>query len=112
MMVKNSSFKKSIQQFLLLLWKNFTIQKRSIFGSLLILTLPALFAVILMPIRTLIKSKSHPNDTTYKPIRFDNFDPELPLFGNSSFAYYPNNSEVVNKIMSKVSDSLSLNYQC
>ena len=96
----------------LLLWKHFQIQKRSLIGLLLKLTVPALFALVFMPIRTLIKSNAYTNDTTYYSFDLENFDPRLTVYLNSTFSYYPNNSKLVNNIMKTVSENLVLNYRC
>lgn len=96
----------------LLLSKHFQIQKRSIIGLLLKLIIPAIFAIILMPIRTVIKSDSNYNDTTYKSFNLENFGNSLPLYKNSSFAYCPNSSNLVNNIMMEASETLNLDFKC
>ncbi len=102
----------SFSQLNLLLWKHFKIQKRSLIGFLLKLTVPALFAIVFMPIRTLIKSNANTNHTTYYSFDLEDFDPRLTVYLNSTFSYYPNNSKLVNNVMKTVSNNLNLNYKC
>ena len=101
-----------LNQLKLLLWKHFKIQKRSLFGLLLKLTIPAIFAIVFMPIRTLIKSNANTNDTSYYSFDLENFDPRLTVYLNSTFSYYPNNSKLVNNVMKTVSEKLVLDYRC
>ena len=104
--------KQSKNQLFLLLWKHFILQKRSIPGLLLKLIVPALFAIILMPVRTVIKSDLNPEETTYKPFDLEKFSNEIIIYRNSSFAYWPNTSDLVNRIMKRVSNSIELDYTC
>jgi ATP-binding cassette subfamily A (ABC1) protein 3 len=97
-------------QLKLLLWKHFLLQKRSLFSLMLKLSVPALFAIVFMPIRTVIKTGSNPNDTTYYSFDLDSFDPSLPLYKNSSFGYFPNSSQLINSIMSRAASALELDF--
>ena len=44
---KNSGLKSDLRQLFLLVWKNYSLQKRSIIGSIVEILVPALFAIIL-----------------------------------------------------------------
>lgn len=99
-------------QIRLLLWKHFQIQKRSPVGLLLKITIPALFAIILMPIRSAVKSNPYVNITTFKAFDLDSFDNNLPLFKNSTFAYCPNDSSLINDMMENVALNLALEHKC
>lgn len=105
-----SSLKKETgnhSQLWLLLWKNLQLQKRSLIGSIIELTLPAIFAIILLPIRTIVKSDRKLNDTTYEPFTVNKLD-EFFLTGNFSFGYFPENSTKIDKIMIKIANKLEL----
>ena len=103
------SFKKKtkviLDQLWLLLWKSFLLQKRSIISTIIELLLPCIFSVILLPIRSIIDVQIIENDTTYNPFRIDNI-----YFENfNTFAYYPNNSEKLDKLMIKTAQNLKFN---
>ena len=104
--------KKSKNQLFLLLWKHFILQKRSIPGLLLKLLVPALFAIILMPVRTVIKSDLNPEETAYKPFDLEKSSNDVIIYRNSSFAYWPNTSDLVNRVMKRVSDKIELDNIC
>jgi hypothetical protein len=89
-----------------------------------------LFALILLPIRKLVKSNHILNDTTYPIFNVNQFDtqliPEQPtsldyflknILGLNErgslwdFAYQPNNSDLVNNVMKKVGERL-VNVYC
>lgn len=96
----------------LLLWKHFTMQRRSLVGLLLKVTIPALFAIVFMPIRTQIISTPHPNDT-----QFDSFSLEtdldssskLEITKDSTFCYFSNSSDLTNRVMNRAAEFLRLN---
>ena len=94
----------------LLLWKHFTIQRRSLISLLLKVCIPALFAIVFMPIRTQIMSTPHPNDTTFYPFGIQGLEEvsSLPLNKISGFSYYPNNSDQTNQIMKQTAKYLNL----
>jgi hypothetical protein len=97
-------FKKNLNQLNLLLWKNYRLQVKSIIGLILELTVPALFAIILLPIRTIVKSEQLDYDTFYSTFDLRNF-----TFKSYVLAYQPNNSALVNRIMEKTRDDLKIN---
>jgi hypothetical protein len=138
-LVKKSGFKSDMKQLVLLVWKNYCLQKRSIISTMFEIFIPALFAIILLPIRTIVKSQQFTNDTAYEPFSFNKFPANLipktqSLLAYSSFsllfppgidlsslayadvnkskwdyAYSPNNNSFVTEIMSEVALKLDLN---
>jgi hypothetical protein len=115
---KKSFILSNLHQLYLLLWKNAILQKRSLIGMALEICVPALFALILLPIRKIVKSDNYLNDTVYDPFRFDSLPNDLlpETFysrnyrdGLWSFGYQPNNSKMINDIMNSVGASLNLN---
>lgn len=72
----------------------------------------SIFAFVLLPIRGIIDSDIYANNTVYKPFEINQFPFTLQPSGNQtmwSFAYQPKNSDIVNKLMTKVSNELNLN---
>ena len=104
--IKSSSFSKQLS---LLIWKNFKLQTRSKIGTFLEFVVPAIFAIILLPIRTIVDSDLYANDTVYEPFNVSNLpppaNPELPLPRLIGFS--PNDSKVI-QIMEKVAADLNL----
>jgi hypothetical protein len=137
--VSKGGFKSDIKQLFLLIWKNYSLQKRSIISTAFEILIPALFAIILLPIRTIVKSQQFVNDTVYEPFSFNalpgNLTPKNQIetdlkpgfFPDSclpyikpfpytdlappvwEYAYSPNNNSFVTKIMTEVATNLKLN---
>nr|UOU03312.1 ATP-binding cassette subfamily A3-1 [Brachionus rubens] len=93
----------NLNQLILLLWKNLRLQLKSPIGLALEILVPALFAFILLPIRTIVKSTLVPEPTTYTP-----FKPETLFFLLKTIAYQPNDVDFVNELMKKVGQDLRL----
>jgi len=108
---KKSKVSQKNSQLRLLLWKNFKLQKRSLLGALIELAIPAIFVMILLPIRTLVNSDQKTNFTTYRSYGLDMFDFQL-LFRNFSFGYYSTNSTVVTNVVQRTAKKLNLDYKC
>lgn len=108
-------------QFLLLLWKNMVLQKRRKVLTLFQVLIPAAFSLILLLIRTRVKS-----EFIATPTHRDSFEvtPQLPPYiintvrsyniSSSSglpnpfaLAYAPNSSDVVRRIMTRLMDANS-----
>lgn len=90
-----------LRQLSLLLWKNYTLQRRKVLVTALELLLPLLFSGILIWLRLKIQSENVPKATIYpsQPIR------ELPLFfsfpppgGAWELAYIPAQSDAVKSV--------------
>jgi len=96
--------KRNLNQLYLLLWKNYRLQIRSIVGLLVELLVPAMFAIILLPIRTIVKADLMSNFTEYEPFTFD----EIIRYKNeTTIAYQPDNSLFLDRIMSRVGKKLN-----
>uniref|UniRef100_A0A8C8YBC5 ATP binding cassette subfamily A member 3 n=1 Tax=Panthera leo TaxID=9689 RepID=A0A8C8YBC5_PANLE len=102
----------ALRQLALLLWKNYTVQKRRVLVTVLELFLPLLFSGILIWLRLKIQSENVPNATIYpgQSIR------ELPLFfsfpppGDAwELAYIPSHSDAVKTITETARRTLVIN---
>nr|KAF6488605.1 ATP binding cassette subfamily A member 3 [Molossus molossus] len=101
-----------LKQLSLLLWKNYTLQKRKVLVTALELLLPLLFSGILIWLRLKIQSENVPKATIYpsQSIR------ELPLFfsfpppGDAwELAYIPSQSDAVKTITETAKRALVIN---
>uniref|UniRef100_A0A8C9AW22 ATP binding cassette subfamily A member 3 n=1 Tax=Prolemur simus TaxID=1328070 RepID=A0A8C9AW22_PROSS len=101
-----------LRQLALLLWKNYTLQKRKVLVTVLELFLPLLFSGILIWLRLKIQSENVPNATIYpgQSIR------ELPLFftfpphGDTwELAFIPSHSDAARTITQTVRRELVIN---
>jgi len=92
------------RQFLLLLWKNWTLQKRKVCVTVFEILLPLFFGTILVLIRLLVKTTDYPNNTIW---------PNPNFTSNANFAVlkpellYAPNETVINNIMAVVLSSLN-----
>lgn len=115
----DSELKSNLKQIRLLMWKNFTQQKRNLIGTIIEILVPTLFVIILLPIRRIIKSEQYFNNTVYESFSIDalpsNLLPEFSAnsLSNQSFSeglwtigYYPTNVDLIKKIMNKVENDL------
>ncbi|XP_039258738.2 phospholipid-transporting ATPase ABCA3-like isoform X1 [Styela clava] len=91
------------RQFILLLWKNFILQKRRPIATFVELALPLLFAALLVIIRTTVDTTTHPNITTWREFSVNNLPNfktnVVPKDGVWTVAYAPNNDSAVENIM-------------
>ncbi|XP_047390358.1 phospholipid-transporting ATPase ABCA3 isoform X1 [Sciurus carolinensis] len=101
-----------LRQLALLLWKNYTLQKRKVLVTVLELFLPLLFSGILIWLRLKIQSENVPNATVYPGQSIQ----ELPLFftfpppGDTwELAYIPSHSEAAKMVTETVRRSLVIN---
>uniref|UniRef100_A0A8C2W134 ATP binding cassette subfamily A member 3 n=1 Tax=Chinchilla lanigera TaxID=34839 RepID=A0A8C2W134_CHILA len=101
-----------LRQLVLLLWKNYTLQKRKVLVTVLELFLPLLFSGILIWLRLKIQSENVPNATVYP----DQSIQELPLFfefppvgGTWELAYIPSHSAAAKTITESVRRALVIN---
>lgn len=87
--VNHRGWRRAGRHYLLLLWKNFILAKRTPIRTLLEIILPVFFGFVLLGIRHIVKSEMHPNTTTYESFPID----KLPPFEGvsvSMLAYAPN----------------------
>ena len=101
-----------IAQIKILILKIFLEQKRSIKLTCIEFLMPTVFIFIFLPIRHYISSNSFSNDTIFDPFFIETFDDNFVVFKNSSFAYYPNNSKVINNLIETISIKLDLGFFC
>uniref|UniRef100_H0VCA2 ATP binding cassette subfamily A member 3 n=1 Tax=Cavia porcellus TaxID=10141 RepID=H0VCA2_CAVPO len=101
-----------LRQLVLLLWKNYTLQKRKVLVTVLELLLPLLFSGILIWLRLTIQSENVPNATVYPGQSIQ----ELPLFfsfpplgGTWELAYVPSHSAAAKTITESVRRALVIN---
>lgn len=99
------------RHFLLLLWKNFLVQKRKVFTTVLEIGLPAFFALILIFIRLRVKEEMKENIEWPYCKGWDTLwgKEKLP----KQLAFSPDNN-ITRGVMERVSHALSLNgmYKC
>ncbi|XP_019504266.1 PREDICTED: ATP-binding cassette sub-family A member 3 [Hipposideros armiger] len=101
-----------LRQLALLLWKNYTLQKRKVLVTVLELLLPLLFSGILIWLRLKIQSENVPKATIYPGQSIQ----ELPLFFNFpppgdtwELAYIPSRSDAVRTITEMARRALMIN---
>uniref|UniRef100_A0A2K5SFW9 ATP binding cassette subfamily A member 3 n=1 Tax=Cebus imitator TaxID=2715852 RepID=A0A2K5SFW9_CEBIM len=101
-----------LRQLALLLWKNYTLQKRKVLVTVLELFLPLLFSGILIWLRLKIQSENVPNATVYPGQSIQ----ELPLFftfpppGDTwELAYIPSHSDAAKTVTETVRRALGIN---
>ncbi|XP_040853430.1 phospholipid-transporting ATPase ABCA3-like isoform X2 [Ochotona curzoniae] len=102
----------ALRQLALLLWKNYTLQKRKVLVTALELLLPLLFSGILIWLRLKIQSENVPNATVYPEQSIQ----ELPLFftfplpGDTwELAYVPSHSDAARTITESARGALVIN---
>ena len=96
--------KRNFDQLLLLIWKNYRLQVRSIIGLVVELLVPAMFAIILLPIRTIVNADFKANSTEYEAFGFD----KVMRFKNeTTIAYQPDDSPLLDRMMLRVGDKLN-----
>nr|XP_018668972.1 ATP-binding cassette sub-family A member 3-like isoform X3 [Ciona intestinalis] len=98
-------------QFCLLFWKNFVLQKRRPIATVIELLLPLLFAVLLVIIRQEVDVTNYPNITTWREFSVNNL-PEFPYSvvpedEHFNIAYVPNNIQGIHDVMDSVKTRLN-----
>ncbi|XP_072337423.1 phospholipid-transporting ATPase ABCA3 isoform X1 [Scyliorhinus torazame] len=96
-----------LRQFGLLLWKNYLLQKRQVLVTIVEISLPLIFAAILITLRYRVSSMPYPNATTYPSF----FIYDIPYFPQHptvkwSMVYIPSNVTAVERIAKLVKNSL------
>jgi ATP-binding cassette subfamily A (ABC1) protein 3 len=92
------------RQFLLLLWKNWTLQKRKVCVTVFEILLPLFFGTILVLIRLLVKTTDYPNNTIW-PTQNLTRNPYIGYW-KSDILYAPNETAIDN-IMAVVLSSVN-----
>eukprot|EP00054_Salpingoeca_dolichothecata_P030926 m.256674 g.256674 ORF g.256674 m.256674 type:complete len:1715 (+) comp26744_c0_seq8:78-5222(+) len=90
--------------FRLLLWKNYTLQKRRPISTIFEIGLPTLFIVILVGVRQIV------NDTNEPATFYEHFSPSwdmMPSCNDSFLLAYAPNSPAINNIMQQAASNLS-----
>ena len=93
------------RQLLLLLWKNWTLQKRSICVTLFEVLLPLFFGAILVLIRVLVKTTDFPNATIWPALNISN--PSEVFFVQGQDILYSPNTSIVKNVMIDVEKSIN-----
>ena len=94
------------RHYLLLLWKNFVLAKRTPIRTALEIILPVFFGFLLLAIRHIVKSEAHPNSTIYHSYSFEGL-PEFKTGVTPSFIAYSPNTTFTNEVMRRAAESLS-----
>ncbi|CAG2240532.1 ABCA3 [Mytilus edulis] len=92
-------------QFFLLLWKNWTLQKRKICITLFEVLLPLFFGLILVLIRFLVKTKDYPDNTIWQSFDITKNDSNY----KNQILFAPNETLIEN-IMIDVKNSINEKY--
>lgn len=81
---KSRGWRRVGRHYLLLLWKNVVLAKRTPFRTFLEITLPVFFGFLLLAIRHIVKSDTYTDITVYPPFsvaEFPNYTIPLSLIG-------------------------------
>lgn len=106
----------ALSQFLLLLWKNWLIQKRKVVLTLFEVGVPTLFALILVLIRQRVESTNYDSPSSWGDFSVDKFDKDFrppsslpPILRNKSWglAYTPKTA-VTKRIVNRVAQDLGM----
>ncbi|CAG2244712.1 ABCA3 [Mytilus edulis] len=92
-------------QFLLLMWKNWTLQKRKICVTVFEILLPLFFGIILVLIRLLVDPTDYPQDTIWKNSNFSESGLNTIVYTRREILFAPNNT-VIRDVMMEVESSL------
>ncbi|XP_076108921.1 phospholipid-transporting ATPase ABCA3-like isoform X1 [Mytilus galloprovincialis] len=92
-------------QFLLLMWKNWTLQKRKICVTVFEILLPLFFGIILVLIRLLVDPTDYPQDTIWKNSNFSESGLNTIVYTRREILFAPNNT-VIRDVMMEVENSL------
>ena len=96
------------QQFVLLLWKNYTLQRRKKLLTLLEIGLPTFFAIILIFIRRRVVASDVTNSTQWDAYSLSSLPPNLhPNLDQPWRLFYSPDVEVTRSIMGAVRDQLN-----
>lgn len=93
----------------LLLWKNYVLQKRKIFVTVIEIGLPAFFAFVLIAIRGIVHANEVYNVTHWTEFEVDHLPESLcpDSFTCNWRLYYAPNTTATQRIMEKVQAQLS-----
>lgn len=94
-------------QFLLLLWKNWTLQKRKVCVTIFEILLPLFFGIILVLIRLLVKTTDYPNDTVWQTSNFTSDGLDNIHFSQRPEILFVPNTTVIRNVMTNVKSSIN-----
>ena len=94
-------------QFLLLLWKNWTLQKRKVCVTIFEILLPLFFGIILVLIRLLVKTTDYPNDTVWPSSNFTSDGLDSIHFSQRPEILFVPNTTVIRNVMTNVKSSIN-----
>ncbi len=101
---------RQANQFVLLLWKNYVLQKRKVISTIFEIGLPVLISVILIAIRTKVDFIKYTNATVYDEYSIQDLPQNLTrnrqLLADWQMAYTPS-VPLVDNIMKKIVENLS-----
>ena len=97
-------------QFLLLLWKNWTLQKRKVCVTVFEILLPLFFGAILILIRLLVKVTDQPNDTIWPSPNFTTNGLDIKHFLKRPEILFAPNETAISDVMTMVKDSINLQH--
>ncbi|XP_047570307.1 phospholipid-transporting ATPase ABCA3-like isoform X6 [Lutra lutra] len=99
-----------LNQFAVLLWKNFVLKKRKIFSLVVEICMTVFFSLLILLYRSNIK-KTFQNVTVFHPLLLMS-SPDFMLNGNLEYelAYVPSKSDVVKNITETVKNTLNINF--
>ena len=89
------------KQFILLLWKNWILQKRKVCVTVFEVLLPLFFGLILVLIRVLVKTKDYPENTIWPASNL------LDVGINRSEILYAPDETIIKNIMENVAESIN-----
>lgn len=105
----HKGWRRAGRHYILLLWKNIILAKRTPIRTILEIILPVFFGFLLLAIRHIVKSENHPNSTIYQSYSFDQLPPFDATLPPTMIAFAPNTS-FARDVMTTVANNIGLYY--